>query len=127
MKVKDGDILEFIGISWENPEWEFDFPSAIISPITNFSPNGDDPDAFIENLCIDLCCGADLNNEDIEDELKWNGTNLKTLKKVINDKLNNKNTWKTKLRNIVKQKVLFFKDPEELGELDFKIIESIEI
>ena len=110
---------------WEVPEWEYDFPCVILKPVLRYSPNGDNPDSFIEEICIDLCCGEDLESNNIDDDLKWVGSNLKTIQKVAKERLDGKPTWKTKIREVVKQKVKFFE--EEDGDLSFEVLETIKV
>lgn len=40
MKVKNKDVVEFIALEWHEPQWEFDHPTVILSPIIQYSPNG---------------------------------------------------------------------------------------
>lgn len=126
MKVENGTVLEFIGISWDVPEWDFDHPCAIITPITAYSSEGIEPDSFIEEICENLMCGKSLEdvNYDITEEIDWIGVKLKTLQKVCKDRLNGKDTWKSKVRYISKRKVEFFTNAS--GDMDFKFIESVE-
>ena len=71
-------------------------------------------------------CGKSLEdvNYDITEEIDWIGVNLKTLQKVCKDRLNGKDTWKSKVRYVSKRKVEFFTNAS--GDMDFKFIESVE-
>jgi len=81
MKAKSGDIIEFLAISWDVPEWEFDHPTAILKPYTAYSPNGESCEGMIEDMAINMCCG-NVENEYIDDQLNWISTSLKTLNRV---------------------------------------------
>ena len=123
MKVDDGDIVEFIGISWDEPQWEFDYPSVILKPIIKYSSSGTSCDTMIENMAIDLCCEIDLEDDNIEDEFKWRGWDLSRLNRVVRERLNGKDTWKTKIRNVIKTRLQFYKDP--YGEMQYKILDIL--
>lgn len=122
MKVKEGDILEFLAISWNEPQWEFDHPTVILQPIIEYSSNGIDPETMIENLAIDLCCNEDVVDEDVSEEFEWRRWKLSTLKRVAKEKLQGKDIWKTKIREVIKQKIKFIKD--ENNDLSFEVIET---
>jgi hypothetical protein len=122
MKVKNGDIIEFLAISWDE-QWEFDHPTVVLQPAIDYSPNGASCESMIEDMAIDFCCNEDVTDEDISEEFKWRGWKLSTLKKVAKERLEGKPTWKTKIREVVKQKIQFY---EKDGELEFKVIETIE-
>lgn len=123
MKIKEGDIVEIIAIDWDEPHWEFGHPCVIVSPIIRYSPNGESPEKMIEDLVIDLICEEDVESKDISREFEWRGWKLNTLKKVCRDRLAGKETWKTKIRSVVKQKILFTHNG---SEFDFEILETIE-
>ena len=120
METKVGDIIEFLAISWDVPVWEFDHPTAVLKPYTAYSPNGESCEGILEDMAINMCCGI-VENEDIEDELKWISTNLKTLNRVAKNRLEGKDDWKSKIREVVLQKVEFY---EEDGELYSRVIET---
>lgn len=123
MQVKSGDIIQVVAISWDEPEWEYDYPTVIVEPIIRYSEEGLHPEQMIEDLAIDLCIG-DVESEDGE-AYEWRGYKISTLKKVIKNRTDGGTMWKTKLRAIVKQKIEFYTDKE--GELNSKVIESISI
>lgn len=124
MKIKEGDVIEVLAISWIEPQWEFDFPSVILQPIIKYSCDGEECDTLIENLGINIMCGEDIESEDVKDEFDWRGWKLSTLKRVAKERLEGKPTWKTKIRQVLKQKLEFYLDKD--GELDYKIIETVE-
>lgn len=128
MKVKDKDIVEFIVLEWREPQWEFDHPTVVLSPIVLYSPNGESAGQMVEDICIDLCINADeleggkeLESEDVSREFKWRRWNLKTMHKVAKARLAGKDDWKTREARVTRQKVKFF---EEDGELQFTVVES---
>ena len=120
METKAGDIIEFLAISWDVPEWEFDHPTAVLKPHTAYSPNGESCEGMIEDMAINMSCGK-VENEDIEDQLNWISTSLKTLNRVAKNRLNGKDDWKSKIREVVLQKVEFY---EQEGELYSRVIET---
>ena len=124
MKVKNGDIIEFVGVSWNNPYWEFDHPCIIVKPVLRYSDTGQEPDSMFEDLAIDLSCDSDIENEDISDELEWCGTSLKAIKRMINNRLKGKKDWSTKLRYLTVQKIKFVED--STGDLTFEVLETKE-
>lgn len=68
MKIKSGDIIEFAGISWEEPAWEFDHPVLIIKPCLRFSTEGESLEQLFEDLAIDICMQEPQNyDEEISD------------------------------------------------------------
>jgi hypothetical protein len=79
MKVKDGDILVFRGVCWDDG-WEFDAPLVIYEPIPRICETGSiSPVAIVDkvnDICLDLCLGDDLPtqwSEGTKKELKWRG------------------------------------------------------
>lgn len=122
MNIKDGDIIEFLAISWDEG-WEFDHPTVVLKPIIEYSPNGNSCEEMIEDMAISFCCNEDVEDDEFfKDECDWRGWKLPTLKKVAKERLQGKDTWKTKIREVVSQKIKFFK---EGNEMEFEIIESI--
>jgi hypothetical protein len=122
MRVKNGDIVEFIAISWDEPQWEFDYPTVVLKPSIAYSPSGKPTELMIENMAIDLACGVDRTDQDVSEEFNWRGWKISNLKKVASDRLNGKDTWKTKIREVVKQRIKFI---EEDGQLEFEVLETI--
>lgn len=121
--VRAGDIVEFIAISWNESHWEFDYPTVVLSPVTRYSPNGEHPEMMIEDLTIECVCGG-VKNHDYSDEFNWRGWKLSTLQKVARERLDGKDTWKTKIRSVIKQKIKFIRVQ---GELEFDVLETIEV
>jgi len=119
MVVNNNDVIEFVAISWDDG-WEFDHPTVVLKPVIQYSPNGDPCESLIEDMAINLSCGDDLENEDISDEFEWRGWSLSRLKKVVKDRIAGKQTWKTKIREIVIQKIRFF---EKDDEMEFEVLE----
>ncbi len=123
MKVKNGDVVEFLAIAWNEPQWEFDHPCVVLSPVVEYSPNGESPEHMIEEMAISLSCEDDIKDEDVKHEFDWRGWKLDTLRKVAKERLAGKDTWKTKIRSVVKQKIRFV---ENDGELEFEVLETVE-
>lgn len=121
MQVKNGDVVEFLAIAWNEPQWEFDYPCVVLSPCIEYSPNGEHPEKMIEDMAIDFTCG-EVEDEDVSNEFEWRGWKLSTLKKVCKDRLSGKDTWKTKIRLVVKQKIKFF---EKDGDLQYELIDTV--
>lgn len=119
MIVKDGDIVDFVGISWNEKEWDFDHPTVLLSPVVRYSPNGDSVESLIEDVACELSWEDDVEDEDVEDEFEWRGWKLSNLRRVVRERGLGKDTWKTKIRDIMTVKVLFY---EEDGELQFRYI-----
>lgn len=126
MKVKDGDIIEFLAISWDSPEWEFDNPTIILKPVIWYSDDGRSCSGMIQDLIDCLCCDEDVKNSDIDDEFNRMGWKLSTLKRVARNRLAGKNDWKTKIREVVYQKVVFYNhDDIDYEGLDAQILETL--
>lgn len=123
MKVKDGDTIEFLAISWNEPQWDFDYPCVVLKPIVKYSPSGEPPQYMIEQMAIALSCGDDIEDDNTKEEFEWRGWKLNTLNKVARHRFAGQNTWTTKIRSVLKQKILFFEDD---GEIHFKVLENIE-
>jgi hypothetical protein len=77
---------------------------------------------MIEDMAINACCKDKLKDEDVSQEFDWRGWKIARLKQVIKDRLNGKDTWKTKVREVVKQKVQFYMADE--NELTFRVVET---
>lgn len=122
-KIKAGDTLEFVAISWDENHWEFDYPTVLLEPFIQYSPNGMPPETMIEDSAINTVVYEEIpEDEDISHEFNWRGWKLQTLKKVVKDRVDGKDTWKTKIREIVKQTVEFY-DTDDEG-LGFKVIKT---
>jgi hypothetical protein len=125
MKAKAGDIIDFLAISWNEPQWDFDHPSASLKPLFRYHDDGRCCEGVIEDLAIDLCCGDTNDKDDLaffEDESDWRGWRLSTLRRVAKNRLAGKDDWKTKIREVVLQTIEFY---EEDGEIQFKIIKTV--
>ena len=122
MKVKDGDVVEFLAIEWDEPQWDFDHPCVILKPVIEYSPNGESAEHMIEEMAITLSCEDEIEDEDVSQEFDWRGWKLETLRKVAKERLAGKDTWKTKIRSVVKQKIKFFIDD---GDIAFEILETV--
>jgi len=126
MKVKNKDVIEFVAIEWHEPQWEFDHPTVVLSPVISYSPNGESSEKMIEDICIDLCINADdetdMEDEDVSKEFEWRRWNLKTMQKVAKARLAGKDDWKSKYARVTRQKIKFF---QKDGELQFEVVESI--
>jgi hypothetical protein len=126
MKAQVGDIIEFLAISWDEPQWEFDHPSAVLKPLFRYHDDGGDCERIIEDLAIDLCCGETDDKDDLDffkDESDWRGWKLSTLRRVAKNRLAGKDDWKTKIREVVLEKIKFINDED--GEIGFEIIETV--
>lgn len=123
MKVKDGDIVEFLAISWNENHWDFDYPTVILSPVIRYSPNGTDPETMLEDLGIDMLL-EDVQDENITTEFEGRGWKLETLKRVAKNRLAGKDDWKSKIREVLHQKVKFRFNTKS-NEMEFDVIESI--
>ena len=124
---KDGDVIDFIGLEWQEPQWEFDHPTVILKPLISYSPNGESAEKMIEDMCIDLCITADdiqensMLDEDVSKEFGWRRWNLSRMKTVASNRLNGGNYWVSKYPRVIKQRIKFFvKD----GETNFKILST---
>jgi hypothetical protein len=121
MEVKNGDIVEFLAISWDEPAWEFDHPTVVLKPFIAYYSDGRSCEGVLEDMAINLCCNVSVIDEDVSQEFEWRGWKLSTLRKVAKERLAGKNTWKTKIREVVYQKVRFF---EEAGEMESEVIQQ---
>jgi len=120
MTIKDGDIVEFLAISW-NDGWDFDHPSALLKPFYEVYEDGVDPDRIIDDVTGELCYKDNISEKDFKEkfkffksECKWRGWKIETLERVAKNRLNGGNMWKTKIRSVLYQKVKYFStaDPE---------------
>lgn len=119
--VKENDIVEFLAISWDEPQWEFDYPTVLLQPVLQYSPNGDHPETMIEDAAIDLSF-KELEDEDFSAEEGFYGWKLKTLKRVAKRRLAGHDDWKTKVREVIYQKIQFVINED--GELEGKVLET---
>lgn len=123
MTVKKDDVIEFLAIAWDEPQWEFDYPTVVLFPVIRYSPNGEAPEKMIQDLAIDFACGEDVTDQDNSEEFNWRGWKISTLRKVAKERMEGKDTWKTKIRSVVKQQIKFV---EQGGELDFEVLKTME-
>jgi hypothetical protein len=123
MAVKDGDIIEFLFLRWDE-HWEFDFPCIMAAPVFQYSPNGDDPESWIEDIAVDLgSMGTTHDEGDDFAEAEWrNWPSAKRFKAIIKERLRGKKTW-VKWDAIAHRFLVQFTWNEEDGWLDFKILE----
>jgi hypothetical protein len=125
MRVKDGDIVEFLAISWDAKEWEFDNPAIVLKPVIWYTDDGRSCENMIQDLIDSLCCDEEVENEDIINEFNRMRWKLSTLKRVARNRLAGKDDWKTKIREVVYQKVVFYShDDIDYEGLDCQIIET---
>lgn len=54
IQIKNGDAIDFIAVSWIEPCWQFDYPSALIYPVFRVYENATSTDEVIENALIDV-------------------------------------------------------------------------
>lgn len=119
MKIKAGDTVEFIALKWNEPQWEFDHPTVVLSPVVMYSPNGTSPESMIEDICIDLCINADSGesveklDEDVTKEFEWRRWDVSRMKTVAKNRLNGKSDWCSKGARAAKVTVKFVKEGEE--------------
>ena len=121
MEIKAGDTVDFVAISWTEPQWDFDYPTVLLEPIIRYDPNGGGCWGIIENTAIDYCGFDGMEDEDVSQEFNCRGWKLDRLKKVAKDRISGKDTWKTKIKEVFIQKLYFYED--DIG-LAFKIIEE---
>lgn len=122
MEIKAGDKIELVGIAWDEHHWEFDHPTVVLEPIIKYSPNGVCCETMFEDLAIDMSIEERMpKSEDISQEFDWRGWKLNRLKQVVRERFAGKDTWKTKIRECVKQTIEFYEDD---GELHFKVLKT---
>jgi hypothetical protein len=128
MKIKKGDIVEFVVLEWHEPQWEFDHPTVMLLPIVQYSPSTS-AETMIEDLCIDLAIEADtiespkeIESEDVYKEFEWRGWSLKRMITVAKNRLKGKEDWKSRYAKVIKQKVKFI---TEDNETSFTILKTI--
>jgi hypothetical protein len=122
VSANENDIIEFLAISWDEPHWDFDYPTLLLEPVIQYSPNGDAAEFMIEDATISLCCDETLEDEDFSEEEDWRGWKLSRIKRVAKRRLAGHDDWKSKIREVVYQKIKFVKDSE--GELTIVILET---
>lgn len=121
--IKPGDKIEFVGISWNEPHWEFDHPTVVLEPSIRYSPNGITCENMFEDLAIDMSIDEKiLDSEDVSIEFDWRGWKLNRLKRVAKERFEGKDTLKTKIYEVVKQVIEFYINDD--GELDYNIIST---
>jgi len=122
-QIKAGDKVKFLAISWDEPHWEFDHPTVVLKPLIRYSPNGEGCEGLIEELAIDICV-EDVEDEDISEEFDWRKWKLSTLNKVAKERLEGKDTWKSKIIEVVKQTLEFYEGEDGL---EFSVIETVTV
>lgn len=121
MKIKQGDVIEFISINYEDG-WDFDSPTYIIEPFQIYNDSISSASAFIENVCIDIISELDVEKSYIYG--KPTDRFLKTLKTVCNERLNKiENKWKSKNVFVCKRAVEFYLNEDKC--LSFRTISEI--
>lgn len=122
MKVKSGDIIDFLAISWNAPHWEFDHPTVILKPCIIYSPDGMSCEEILEDVSTNFCIDMDIVDDDIIPEFEANGWKLSTLRKVAKNRLSGGDMWKTKIQEVIFQKIKFYTDDD--GDLSCIVIEE---
>ncbi len=119
LKIQNGDVVEFLAIDWQEG-WDYDFPSAMVEPVFSFNTGGCSGDNVIANALIKIIYSEhnSLSNERLDDSF------IRTIKKVVKERLAGKETWKSKRPRIYKQRVEFVLNEE--GELEYNILSSEE-
>jgi hypothetical protein len=75
-----GDKVKVIGIRWHEPEWEFDCPVVIISPVIRICEDGSSIDQLRESLLIDVCIDGKWPKSEA-DPKHWRGWSPAYLKR----------------------------------------------
>jgi len=123
MKVKAGDKLEIICISWDAPHWEFDHPTLVLEPVLRYSPNGEPNEVMIEDLAIEMC-DEEVEDEEVVEDLLVNGWKLSTIKNWVKDRLKGGKAGEAKGASVRKELVEFYLDED--GDMYWKTIETYE-
>lgn len=96
MCPKDGEILEFRGCTWQQPEWDFDAPKVLYSPVERYSDQGGSICEgatwdLVEEVCGDLCEHGKVPRGFSEDDLsefewrEWSPKGFKRRKRAVHD------------------------------------------
>lgn len=116
----------FLAIVFTNPNWEFGAPAFLLKPVLKYDTEGDIHKLVDE--AINACLMADdLENEDIKEAAKFNGTTLAELKRVCSERLQGKDTWSIKNVRVLFKKVQFKIIDAETGEMEEFVLESKEV
>src|SRR5690349_6004773 len=78
--VADGTTLTIDVLRW-NEGWEFDCPVCVLRPVIRFSPNGEEADQIVDDLCVSAVVDGFIESEGTEDGLIDRVFPLKTLKR----------------------------------------------
>lgn len=66
--VGDGTTLTFDVLRWHEG-WDFDCPVCILRPVIRFSPNGDEADQIVDDLCVNASVDGYVDCEGTENGL----------------------------------------------------------
>lgn len=124
LTVKEGDVLDFISISWQAEHWEFDHPALVLEPLYRYSPNGETNEAMIEELAIDLSMEEQEDEQDIENILSPHGWKLSSIESAAKKRLKEIEAWESKGAEVLRQKIRFYNDED--NDLTFEVLEEQE-
>lgn len=63
--VHDGTVLLVDVLRWHEG-WDFDCPVCILRPVIRFSPNGEQADQMVEDLCVNASVDGYIESEGTE-------------------------------------------------------------
>lgn len=104
--VKAGDVFEIEAIRWHEPCWEFDCPTAVLSPVFRTYEDGRSIESAAEDVLIDACIDGELRTEE-PDSWAWRGWTQDYLRR------------KKYRRGVERQRLKVLITLDEDGELSF--------
>lgn len=118
-KIKVGDEFEFLAIRWEDPNFNYGSPVAMVKPYCVFSSNGETPEDLIEEQLIEIVSEKEPVIDTSRKDDDWNYKRFRT---VARERLRGLETWESREAEVISMKIKFIKDEE--GLFDWEMIEE---
>ncbi|MEG2276656.1 MAG: hypothetical protein RSA53_05405 [Odoribacter sp.] len=125
--IKEGDNFTVVACYFQVPDWMDDQPCIILSPVLKYDESNG-AYSTIEDFLIDVVTQSVDSDEKefVDEQLKWVGKSLKSLKRVVSKSLKTgEKPFKSVYSEVVKMVVDIIKDEE--GELTWRVLRKQEI
>lgn len=118
-KTNPGDVFTLVAMSWHEKDWDIDFPSMLLFPVTKYYNDCRMPEEICEEVALESLYGH-IEAEDVEDDCDFYGWSVKQLRKIARNRMAGKQDyWKSK-------NVIVFRMDVELCGNEYKVISKQE-
>lgn len=122
--IEKGDKFTVTACYFQVPGWMDDQPCVLLSPVLKYSESNG-ADSMIEDFLLDVVTKCIDSHEKVyvNEQLKWVGKSLASLKRAVNKSLKTgEKPYKSTFSEVIKMDVEIITDEE--GELSWKVIEK---